>query len=576
MSGGASVVLRNLVVEHHAGTFRNDAAVVHVSDCRNVLVEDCTFRWNNVAGLRLENLRGVTLRRCTAEHNGGCGILCDYSWNVLAEDIDVSGNNWRNDWGGVRSLFYAGLRIGPDTGAFRLSGSTATKNACPGVCVQGVRQRLLVENFRSVENRRQGLVIAGSGGPLIIRDVVIARNEAAGLLLAAASGGVLEEATLYGNSDGQIEVAMPTGSERPHPVAALPAYGGVRDWTWRDSAVVSTNADAPLVRAPAEAAFLRSLRSDRNLWFGPDEDRTFHLAGMDLCLEAWQQVTGQDLGSRFIEPRFENAEALDFRPRGDSPLRKRDTWPSQATMPGSLARLAEFRALRARTTTDPPYPALADAENVAWHTVDLREVANRPLTGAGAWLGDAFPELAPGRRTIHGVPLEVIDGKTNGNRAAVVLRSARAQTSGSQPLAVAVTLPVGRRARTIFVLHGCAGETRFAPVGRYDLIYEDGTTAGLDVVPLGNAPEDEVRLVERQRLASIQDWRPEFPHFAGSRARQAMVVDPDAPAGRIRYLYTLRWPNPHPEKTIQVIRLATADPDQEVTLGVLAITLRLP
>ncbi|MFO8012039.1 MAG: right-handed parallel beta-helix repeat-containing protein [Phycisphaerae bacterium] len=573
---GASVVLRNLVVQHHAGTFRNDAASVHVSDCRHVLVEDCTFRWNNAAGLRLDNLRGVTLRRCTAEHNGACGTAWRLCSNLLAEDLTVAHNNWRGDWGGLTGGRVAGLKTWEAVGDCILRGVEARGNACPGVWLDQVQARVLVEDLRAVENRHAGLAVTAGRGPTVLRGAVLARNEGTGLLLAQAQSGSLEGSTLYGNAASQIEVLAPASDAGPHPALGRTVSGSVTDWTWRENAVVSTDADAPLVRAPAEAAFLRSLHSDRNLWFGPDEDRTFHLAGMDLCLEAWQQVTGQDRGSRFIEPGFENAEALDFRPRGDSPLRQRDAWPTQAAMPGGLARLAEFRALLARATTAPPYPALADAKDATWHAVDLAAVATRPLTREDAWLGDAFPELVPGPRTIHGVPFEIPAAQAGGGAAAVVLRSARAQTAGGQPLPVAVSVPVGRRAQTVYVLHGCAGRVRFAPIGRYDLVYEDGTTAGIDVVPLGEAADDEARLARRRRLATIQDWRPAFPHFATDGARQAMIVDPDDPAGRIRYLYTLRWPNPHPGKTIRAIRLASADPDQEVTLGVVAVTLRLP
>jgi hypothetical protein len=572
--GGGHVVLRNLVARYHAGAVGGAGAAVSADGTSNLLVEDSAFRWNNAAGLRLHALRGVTLRRCTAEHNGGAGVRCSGGRNLLAEDLTVAHNHWGSE--GVRATpgRAAGFEATEAVGDCILRGVEARDNACPGVWLDQVQPRVLVEDLRAVENRHAGLALTATRGPTVVRGAVLARNEGTGLLLSRSTGGTLEASTLYGNAESQIEVRAPTPDAGGHRTLGRPVSESVTDWTWRENAVVSTDAEAPLVRAPVDAAFLRSFRSDRNLWFAPNEGRTFRLGGTDLCLEAWQQVTGRDLGSRFIDPRFENVEALDFRPRGDSPLRRRDAWPSRAAMPGSLARLAEFRALRARATTAPPWPALADAENLAWHTVDMRSAVNRPLTGDAAWLGEPFPELAPGPCVIHGVPFHVLSGDEAGGNAAVVLPSARVRAADGRTLPVQVTVPVDRRARTVYILHGCAGRTRFVPVGRYDMVYEDGTTAGLDVVPLGEAPEDEARLAERKRLAAVQDWRPAFPHFTGARARRAMIVDPDDPAGRIRYLYTLRWPNPHPEKTIRAIRLAAADPDQEVTLGILAMTLR--
>ncbi len=626
----AAVVLRNLTVEHFAVAPRWDAAA-EIEDCTQVLIEDCTFRWNNTAGLRLVISERVTLRRCAAEHNGRAGMTC-MTWgacdNLLAEDIRVSHNNWRGDWGGARGGQVAGLTFGFTDRACRLRRVTATQNACPGVWVSTfgavpspTSARVFIEELVSTENAREGLIVSESPGPVRIRGAVLARNGASGLLIARAAGGVLEGSTLYGNRRSQIEVLpalsgdaarlpshhlseaaraaaqeshraetrTPPGSRAAGPEtrrasgSAGDARGGsgdppresATDWTWRNNTIVSTDARAPLVRAPAEAAFIRSLRSDRNLWYGPDEDRAFHLAGMGFPLEVWQQVTGRDLGSRFMDPPFRDAEALDFAPRGDSPLRRRDAWPTVAAMPANLARLAAFRAARAEATTAPPHPALAQAQAPRWHTVDLRAAANRPLTGRHAWLGSPLPGLGPGRRTLHGVPFHILDPAETGGRAAVVLRSARAGGTGGKPRPAEVTVPVDRRARTIYILHGCAGGSRFAPAAHYELVYADGTTAGVDVVPLGEAPEEEARLAERKRLATIQDSRPTFLQFTSDRARCAMMLDPDDPAGPVRYLYTLRWPNPKPDKVIRRIRLAAAEAGREVTVGVLAITLRL-
>jgi len=582
LSTHGSIVLRNLTVQHYA-VAPHWGAATEIEDCAHVLIEDCTFRWNNTAGLRLGICETVTLRRCAAEHNGRAGITWGACANLLAEDIRVSHNNWRGDWGGIHGGRVAGLKFGFMDHSCRIRRVTATQNACPGVWVAAFGStpsppsaRMLIEELTATENAREGLIVSDSHSPIHIRDAVLARNGRTGLLLAATSGGTLEGSTLYANRRSQIEV-LPSDpfADNHHPTLGVASGRSVRDWPWREHAVVSVEADAPPVRAPAEAAFIRTLRSDHNLWHGPDEGHAFHLAGMGFPLEAWQQVTGQDLGSRFIDPRFRNAEALDFTPRGDSPLRRRDAWPSLAAMPANLARLASFRAARAEATTAPPYPALTQVKNLRWRLVDLRPVANRPLTGEDAWLDTPLPELAPGKRTIHGVPFDLIDERTAGGYAAVVLPSARVRTTRGKELPREVTVPVGRRARTIYILHGCARGDRFAPAARYELVYADGTTAGVDVVPLGEAPKDEARLDQRKRLANIQDTRPEFVQFASDRARRAMILDPDDPAGRLRYLYTFRWPNPHPAKVIRSVRLASSDPEQEVTVGILAITLRL-
>jgi len=572
---GRNVVVRKLVFVHHAGR-GPQAAALRIRGCRNVLVEDCAFRWNNAAGMQVAAAADVTLRRCTAAHNGGAGIRCAGSINLLVEELAALENNWRGDRGGVAVGGVAGIVLGPGAGRCRLSGVRAADNRCPGVWLSRATGHVAIDDLEAVGNAREGLVVSDPDGPVIVRGATIAQNERAGLLLAGAQRGVLEECVLYGNAGSQIEVLAPPSPQTPvHATLARRPARCTRHWRWRNNVVVSTGDDVPLVRAPADADFMGTLSSGRNLWFGPDEDHAFLLAEMGFPLEVWQQVTGQDRASRFIAPRLRKPEALDFRPAGDSPWHQRESWPEPTATAANLARLAQYRAVRAAVTTAPPYAALADAVGAAWHTVDLATVANRPLAGRDAWLGSPLPELAPGQRVIHGVPFVIPDAAASGGRAAVVLRSAHALATAGAAVPAEVTVPVGRKARTVYLLHGCAQGDRFAPAAYYDLVYADGTTAGLDVVPLGNAPEDTTRLAERKRLATVQDWRPEALHFATERARAAMIVGEDNPAGRVRYLYTVRWPNPHPEKTIRGIRLASADPEQDVTVGVLAVTLRV-
>ena len=572
---GHSVVVRNLVFEHHAGA-GPDAAALRIDGCRNVFIEDCTFRWNNATGVRVASGADVTLQRCTALHNGSSGVCCTGSVNVLAEDIDVSDNNWRGDCGGVQANGVAGVVLGPGAGRCRLLSMHAEANRCPGVWLRRATGHVIVENLRAVDNQREGLVISDPDGPVVVRGATLARNTRSGLLLAGAQHGVLEDSILYGNAGGQVEVLPPPSPHtEPNDTLARQPGGSVSHWRWRNNVVVATDVGAPLVRAPADAIFIRTLNSARNLWYGPDEAHAFLLAEMGFPLEVWQQVTGQDLASRFADPRFRNPEALDFRPQGASPIETRDAWPAPAAMPANLIRLSTFRAARAEATTAPPYPALTRATGVQWHPLDLRAAANRALTGRDAWLGSPLPELAPGRRTMHGVPFVILDEQTNAGQAAIVLRSARVRTTGGAAMPTEVTVPVGRKARTVYVLHGCAHGNRFAAAAFYDVVYADGTIAALDVVPLGEAPDNAQRLDQRKRLATIQDWRPEALQFTSDRARHGMIVGQDNPASRVRYLYTVRWPNPHPEKTIRTIRLASADPDQDVTVGVLAITLRL-
>ena len=608
--GGQNLVVRNLVVQHFAGD-SGFAAAVHVG-ARNILIEDCTFRANNGSGLGILMGEQMTVRRCAAEANGDSGLFMDEGDQVLMEDIEVRGNNWRGDWGGVRSGQRAGLRLEGDIAGVVVRRLRAEGNACPGVLVTRVKANIFLDDLRAVGNAREGLVVSESAGPLIIRNAVLARNGRSGLLLEDTSGGVLEGSTLFGNGTSQIEVPPPRPPGPGGPVPAQPLAGHVRGWTWRDNAVVSDRPRCPLVRAPCDPAFLESLRSGRNLWHAPDATEAFRIGGLSVSLEAWHEVTGQDLGSVFAEPRFRSPAALDFRPEPGSLFARREAWPTRPPGLAGFGRLAWIRAFRAETVNAPPYPGAEATPETAWQPLDLRPVANTPLVSRHAWLGRPFWELKPGRQTLHGVPFDVPKGP-GGGAAAVALPSAffrevnRDDAAAGAPVAAtapagalsaaadvseAITVPVGRTVREVYVLHGCAFASQYVPAARYELVYADGTTAGIDVVPLGTAPEDtthaddaggpgaanpdaEEQLLDRRSAANIQNWDADALHFSRDPARRAMIVDPDDPASGVRYLYTLRWPNPHPDRPVQSLRLASADPQQAASVAVFAVTLRV-
>ncbi len=73
--------------------------------------------------------------------------------------------------------------------------------------------------------------------------------------------------------------------------------------------------------------------------------------------------------------------------------------------------------------------------------------------------------------------------------------------------------------------------------------------------------------------SSVQDWHPVYPVFKSSRVLPWLVAEKDDPLLYERYLYTCRWVNPHPKKTLECICLRSLLPDTRATLAVLAITL---
>lgn len=216
------------------------------------------------------------------------------------------------------------------------------------------------------------------------------------------------------------------------------------------------------------------------------------------------------------------------------------------------------------------YPAVRNANVKNFHPVDLRPYANRGLRRFKSWVG-ASPllHLPTGRQTIHGIPFEIIEEEANDQRAAIVLHSRHAREH-SLPSEVEIT--VRDFAARIYFLHGCGWATDHVKSAEYRIVYDDGSSATVDLVPYGLGPSDNELVAQWRQESNIQDWWPSYQQFENPRARHLVVTEDSNPEAYEHYLYTLEWVNPSPEKKLTAIRIKS-NPKSRFTLGVLAISL---
>lgn len=226
------------------------------------------------------------------------------------------------------------------------------------------------------------------------------------------------------------------------------------------------------------------------------------------------------------------------------------------------ARLKEARALRDRPQR------LAEGKGMnAFLPLDLRSLANRSLTRQNGWLGQ-FPLLhvPVGTQVVHGVPFELIDEKSNHGQAAIVLRSQRASGGHSAP-PVKLSIPVGRRVRAVYFLHGCGFVSTSSPFAWYDFVMEGRRTVSVPLVARGLGP-----MQKGDEEPNIQDWWSEFPQIERPGVQPYVVTEGGDPFLYERYLYSLEWISPQPDAVLSEIRISS-NPTQPTTLGLLAVTL---
>jgi len=210
--------------------------------------------------------------------------------------------------------------------------------------------------------------------------------------------------------------------------------------------------------------------------------------------------------------------------------------------------------------------------------VDLRAACNTGFhdetkgDGKGGWTdqgADDLRSLPLGRIVLRGVPFDVIDPEANAGRSCIVLRG---ELTPHRP--PSATIRLGRTCRTLYFLHACAaapeekgdrllfragapipvartsGKSSLSPfsgtlVGRYELVYEDGSVAKLPLT------------AGRQ----IGDWR------SPAETKQAAVAwEADGPASKPIGLLVYPAANPKPDKAVRSIRAVSAGEGPAVML----------
>ena len=230
----------------------------------------------------------------------------------------------------------------------------------------------------------------------------------------------------------------------------------------------------------------------------------------------------------------------------------------------------EQRLREAEESWQQPHRLTTGTRPGVFAPLDLAGLANRSFTRHNSWLGNLpLLHFGPGRKSIHGVPFDVIDDRKNRGNAAVVLRSHRSLSTAGRMLPVEVAIPVRRRVRAVYFLHGCGYVGEPAPFAWYDFYFTGRRPISVPLVAMGmgmgEPPPDAPQ-------PNIQDWWPDFPQFNGAGVRHLVITEDGDPFDYERYLYTLEWENPHPDAELSTLYLRS-NPAMETTLALLGITL---
>jgi hypothetical protein len=187
IQGGNNVTIRGLVFQHSTEVL--DQAAVIFQNIEHILIEHCTFQWNNAVGLMLFTSRDVTVRDSSASHNGFDGMAGYKLRDLVLEDNVTAHNNWRGVWG---EFYYwaTGQKFMSVPGAI-VRRHQSYANQSRGFWFDTDNTDVLVEDSSFHDNRRDGLFSEANVGPATVQESLFALGCAWGtcpMICCTASG----------------------------------------------------------------------------------------------------------------------------------------------------------------------------------------------------------------------------------------------------------------------------------------------------------------------------------------------------------------------------------------------------
>jgi hypothetical protein len=325
IEGQSQIIIRGLKFQYSNGPLQE--AAVNIENSSNVRLERCAFDWNNWMGLSVRNVNGLTIERSEANYNGGVGMTIWRTNDLLVHKVVTSHNNWRGYAGGFIGWAVAGIKSLQNSYS-RYSEVVASDNQSKGLWFDTGCSNVVIEDASLCRNYGDGIFIEANPGPFEIRHSIICSNQnGAGVLSGNSSNVVLDQDVIYGNSKAQIMISGVYTGTRPMKdwKTGMTVLLRSDHWQIADSVIESQSQGQPLIATTLAPAtwknFVDTLTANNNVWYNPDSPAALQMAGgTRVDLGQWQQLSGQDRNSRFVNPGFRDPANQDFKLSPHSPL----------------------------------------------------------------------------------------------------------------------------------------------------------------------------------------------------------------------------------------------------------------
>jgi parallel beta-helix repeat protein len=303
---GSGLILKGLTFEHAANIAHQGCLSITHTD--NLFIEDCKFQWNNGVGLELEDCSHVTIKNTLFRHNGQRGMGVGHGENLLLQNLEIYGNNWRMNADKMISHDAAGVKIFGSTKNVVLDNIHAYNNYCSAIWFDWNNTNYRIQNSLIENNQETGIMLEGSRKPAFVENCVV-RNNDVGIKGYGHANVTIDSCTVYGNN-----IQLSLGQDGRIVQQDDDWEINSRDWRIFYSSFLATERSQSIMyffeyhnpHVPSSYAatdFFETVNADYNTFYHPTKKNIFpdgnSLSDTPLTLNEWQKITKQDQNSVF-------------------------------------------------------------------------------------------------------------------------------------------------------------------------------------------------------------------------------------------------------------------------------------
>jgi hypothetical protein len=297
-------LLRGIAFQHGNAAVQDGA--VRITDSDNILLERCSFLWNNWIGFSVSSVKNLTMRGNLANYNGGSGFDGYLLSNLFLEGNETSFNNWRGAQGGFYGWSVAGAKFtGVHDGVIR--SQIARSNSARGLWMDYDNTNIVIDQSTFENNANDGLFLEANTGPIQITGSSFSGNSRGSGILGANSQDVsISDCTLAGNAVAQLSISGDYTRTVQSSTSGISNQVHAERWALDRNTIQTTAMTQALLSTPYWAPFLSTYHGAQNRWRGvnspPAFRAVFSVEGSALSFEEWRALVGSDLDSDLAFP----------------------------------------------------------------------------------------------------------------------------------------------------------------------------------------------------------------------------------------------------------------------------------